>query len=174
MNTVAIKQGVTPKLKQGKKNRRKKYNKAKATVYDSVLYSQNIHGLFESKKDKWFKPIRGERSYVKLEFIIHKMREENIDAYLLQETWEEMDWIQEIDGYTIFHHNSNKKHERKGVAIILSPRFSQAWRDAGGLDPITTERGSEFEGRFIAVKIKVLKSKRKRKKEWQNTFTDVI
>ena len=102
MSSTAINQNVAPRLKQWKKkNRRKKNSNAKSTVYYSELYSQNIHGLFESKKDKWFKPIRGERSYVKLEFIIHKMREEDIDIYLLQETWEEMDWIEEIDGYTI-------------------------------------------------------------------------
>jgi hypothetical protein len=49
----------------------------------------------------------------------------------LQETWDETNWGPiEIEGYT----------SRTGVAIILSPRFTKALKDAGALDPIQTEK----------------------------------
>ena len=67
----------------------------------------------------------------------------------MQETWDENDWIKEReDGYTVLHHNNDNKQSRTGVAIILSPRYSKAWKTAGGLDPIQTPKG-KFEERFI-------------------------
>ena len=69
----------------------------------------------------------------------------------MQETWDENDWIKEReDGYTVFHHNNDSKQSRTGVAIILSPRYSKAWKTAGGLDPIQPPKG-KFEGRFIGL-----------------------
>ena len=137
-----------------RKKRKKKSNKRKHLK----IYSQNVHGIFESKKDKWGKPIKGKRSYAKLEFLVNKMREDDIDTYLLQETWDEGDWVKDIHGYTIFHHNDIQKSSRTGVTIILSPRFSKAWKLAGGLDPLKTERGGLFKGRFIGITLKFPKT----------------
>ena len=85
----------------------------------STIYSQNVHGIFESSKDMNGDPIPGKRSYAKIDFIVKKMEKDSIDAYLLQETWDENDWIRERnDGYTVFHHNDNEKKSRTGVAIV--------------------------------------------------------
>ena len=77
------------------------------------------------------------------------MREEDIDTYLLQETWDGKYWVKEIHGYTIFHHNNTQKSSRTDITIVLSPCSIEAWKLAGGLDPLKTERGGLFEGRFI-------------------------
>ena len=79
------------------------------------------------------------------------MQKNDIDAYLLQETWDEKDYISErVDGYTAFHHNDDRKQIRTRVTIMLSPRYSNDWKAAGGLDPIQTPRG-KFEGRFVGI-----------------------
>ena len=82
------------------------------------------------------------------------MREDTIDSYLLQETRDEGDWVEVFQGYTTFHHNVKKETSRTGVSIILPPRMTDAWKCAGGLTPIKTERGGNFEGRFIGVTLK--------------------
>jgi hypothetical protein len=112
--------------KKWTRNRKKAASRKKTTklhnnkIETSVIkiYSHNIHGIFESRKDKSGHRIRGKHSY---KFAVHKMRVEGIDAYLLQETWDETSWGPiEIDGYTVFHHNNNVKTSRTGVAIIIS------------------------------------------------------
>ena len=137
-----------------------------------------ISMLFESKKNEQGGPIKGERTYIKLEYLVKKMRRDNtIDAYLLQETWDEGDWKKIVDGYTVFHHNSMEKKNRTGVGIILSPKFSEAWKRAGGLDPLKTTRGGKFEGRFIGVKLKfplVSDTGRRVKGKWQNVFMSSV
>ena len=81
------------------------------------------------------------------------MVDEKIDILFMQETWVEGDSIFEWNGYVIFNHNfSDIKTKRRGVGIVLSPRMARAWERAGKLDPIKTETGSVFEGRFIGVK----------------------
>jgi hypothetical protein len=60
------------------------------------------------------------------------MEREGIDIYLFSETWDEGNYVKVIRGYTMFHHNNEEKRRRQGVAIILSPRFTKAWKDAGG------------------------------------------
>eukprot|EP00956_Cyclotella_meneghiniana_P009246 scaffold12684_cov45-Cyclotella_meneghiniana.AAC.7 len=91
------------------------------------------------------------------------MIEENIEAYCAQETWEADDYIKTVRGYLVIHHNISKETwnnknssekrggVRKGVAIILSPRFSKAYAAAGSPQPITTPQDSRFVGRFIGV-----------------------
>jgi hypothetical protein len=60
------------------------------------------------------------------------MRQQDVGAWLIQETWEEGDDFNvESGGYHIFHHNANqgangRHHLFKGVAIILSPLFHEA------------------------------------------------
>jgi exonuclease III len=146
---------------QRSKERKKKRNQANHTsrkrdncVSKSILvFSQNVRGLCEGKKDFWIRPIRGELTNVKLDFIIELMKRLEIHIYLIQETWLENDWTVTYDSYTIFHHNVPKKaHQRTGVAIILSPLFSKYWKDAGSQEPITINR-NDFDGRFIGIKV---------------------
>ena len=88
------------------------------------------------------------------------MRQNDVGAWLLQETWEEGDEFDvDIGGYHIFRHNAlrgenGRQHLFRGVAIILSPTFYQAWRAAGSLSPITTDPEDEFSGRIICLKLK--------------------
>ena len=165
------------KKRSQKRAKGRKPKSGKAHREEADIYSQNIHGLFESKKDEQGKPIKGERTYIKLEYLVNKMRRDNIDVYLLQETWDEGDWTKIVDGYTIFHHNNMEKKSRTGVAIILSPKFSEAWKRAGGLDPLKNTRGGMFEGRFIGVKLKfplVSDTGRQVKGKWQNVFVSSV
>jgi len=51
----------------------------------------------------------------------------------------------------MFSHNTTRKQDRTGVAIVLSPRMVKAWRYAGGSEP---EYCDDFPGRFISIKLK--------------------
>ena len=136
---------VKPTRRDNRKQRgRRPRNGERAKRFD-IVYSQNVHGIFERTNGS------SKRSYAKLEFAVKKMQDNRINVYLMQETWDENDWIKEReDGYTVFHHNNDSKQSRTGVAIILSPRYSKAWKTAGGLDPIQTPKG-KFEGRFMGL-----------------------
>ena len=142
---------------QTTRKRRRKKDGDQAKRKHIKLYSQNVHGIYESRKDENNNPIKNERSYVKLEFIVNKMMKDEIDIYLLQETWDEGDDAKDVgNGYYMFKHNVDVKDSSKtGVAIILSPRIVNAWKDAGGRDPVTTTKGGQFEGRFIGVTLKM-------------------
>ena len=64
-----------------------------------------------------------------------------------------------MGGYHIFQHNAlcgedGRRHLFKGVAIILSPMFYQAWHAAGSLSPITTNPSDKFAGRIIYLKLR--------------------
>ena len=82
----------------------------------------------------------------------------DIDAYLLQETLLTGDWEKEIRGYLVIHHNHDKDkkkkkkgREKRGVAIILSPYFRKAFEKAGKPKPITTDQKGIHSGRFIGI-----------------------
>jgi hypothetical protein len=83
------------------------------------------------------------------------MHQQDIGAWLIQETWEEGDNFKvESGGYHIFHHNANRgtngrNHLFKGVAIIFSPLFHKAWRLAGSPPPITMDPKDDFTGWLI-------------------------
>jgi hypothetical protein len=83
------------------------------------------------------------------------MRQNNIGVWLVQETWEDGDKFDvNVNGYHIFCHNTNQgengcQHLFRGVAIILSPLFYDAWKAAGSPPPITTDSNNDFVGRFI-------------------------
>jgi hypothetical protein len=87
------------------------------------------------------------------------MQVDNINAWLVQETWlEEDDFNTDIGSYHLFRHNSpvgttGRNHLFHGVAIILSPRFL-AWKAAGSPSPITTGPTGDFAGRFISLNLK--------------------
>lgn len=84
-----------------------------------IIQSQNIHGLYESDKDKYGRAMRGKRTYVKLELIRNLMIKKGIDIYLLQEIWHEGTDSRDIgDGFVFFHHNTTRKQDRTGVGII--------------------------------------------------------
>ena len=74
------------------------------------------------------------RKYVKREFLVQKMIKDGINIYLLQETWDEKDYAMDVGhGYIMFNHNTCIKKDRTGVGIIISPRLSRAWKEAGGI-----------------------------------------
>jgi len=128
----------------------------------TTIYSQNSQGL-------WHCPRGAEGNILvdhppdllKLEYIVDFMRQHDVVAWLLQETWKEGDEFDvNIGGYHIFRHNAlhgknGRQHLFKGVAIIHSPTFYQAWRAAGSLSPITTDPDyEEFFGRIICLNLK--------------------
>ena len=115
-------------------------NKAREDI--KCIVNQNVNGLTRA----W-----------KMESMIDNMITNNIDAYLIQETWLTGDWEKEIRGYLVIHHNHEPKKEKKkgrekhGVAIILSPHFKQAYKRAGRPKPITTGQKGKHSGRFIGI-----------------------
>jgi hypothetical protein len=46
------------------------------------------------------------------------------------------------------------QHLFRGIAIILSPLFYDAWKAAGSPSPITTDSNNDFVGRFIQMNLK--------------------
>jgi hypothetical protein len=127
----------------------------------TTIYTQNSQGLWRRPRDtKGNILIDHPPDLLKLEYIIDFMRQHDVGAWLLQETWEEGDEFDvDIGGYHIFRHNAlrgedGRQHLFKCVAIILSPTFYQAWRAAGSLSPITTNLSEEFAGRIICLKLK--------------------
>ena len=104
--------------------------------------------------------VRGLNDNTKLESIIDMMEMNRIDAYLLQETWLPGTRIIEIRDFTIFLHSISKKGARRGergVGIILSPKFTKFYEDAGGAPPIHTpeEPTDCIGGRYIQIKLKL-------------------
>ena len=107
---------------------------------------QNVQGLFRLPRDANGDIIPNqERDLCKLEEIIDNMRQNNIGAKLIAETWLEGDATdEEIGGYHVFRHNYPESDGDKriplykGVAIILSPEFYAAWKAARNPPPITT------------------------------------
>jgi hypothetical protein len=45
------------------------------------IYSQNVHGIFESLKEQTREVVKGSCMHVKLEFIVKKMWKEEMDAF---------------------------------------------------------------------------------------------
>ena len=86
------------------------------------------------------------------------MRQHDVGAWLIQETWEEDDAFDvDVNGYHIFRHNAvrgknGRQHLFKGVAIILSPLLD-ACKNAGSPPPITITN-EEFVGHFIRMNFK--------------------
>ena len=127
----------------------------------SKICTQNAHGLWCRARDRDGNIIPNcERDTTKLEHLVHRMRHDDIDAWLVQETWlEDDDFSTTIGGYHMFRHNSpigttGRDHLFRGVAIILSPRYYLAWRAAGSPSPITTTSSGAFAGRFIGLNLK--------------------
>jgi hypothetical protein len=114
----------------------------------------NVEKLFNSNANGW-------TSSTKIESTIQTMIDHNIGAATLQETWCIGDYEREIRGFLVLHHNYNEREpdwtgrERRGVAIILSPRFRKAYERAGSLPPIKTPQDNpRFKGCFIGVTLR--------------------
>ncbi len=127
-----------------------------------TIITQNVHGL-------WCRSRNGDGSIIpncecdmtKLEYLVYRMHCDDIDAWLIQETWlEDDDFDTNIGGYHIFRTNSpigetGRNHLFRGVTIILLPRFYQAWKSVGSPTPITTDTSGAFAGRFIGLPLKL-------------------
>jgi hypothetical protein len=101
------------------------------------ILSQNTQGLSSDKE----------------EMILDVMRQHNIFAYSIQETWRIGNEISEKYGYYIIQHGSDVKSNAKGrasgsVAIILSPADVRSWI-AAGLCVM------HFGNRILAVKLEM-------------------
>ncbi len=87
------------------------------------------------------------------------MRQKDIGAWLVQETWEEgVEYDVDIGGNRVFHHNSmrgnnGQQHLFKGVAIILLSTFHTARKAAGSPPPVTTDPKDDFAGRIICLDV---------------------
>jgi hypothetical protein len=70
-----------------------------------------------------------------------------LDVYFIQETWLEGDAFDKvINSYHIFRHNEGEgNHNYRGVAIVLSPKYYEGWKDAGSRPPLTTDTTGKFE-----------------------------
>ena len=88
------------------------------------------------------------------------MCQHDVGAWLLQETWEEGDNVDtEVGGYHVFCHNAEREvtghqHLYRGVAIILSPQFHEAWKLAGSPPPITIDPEEDFAGRLLRLTLR--------------------
>jgi hypothetical protein len=88
------------------------------------------------------------------------MQVNDIEAWLVQETWlENDDFNTDIGSYHLFRHNSpvgttGRNHLFCGIAIILSPRYFLAWKAAGSPSPITPGSTGDFAGQFIGLNLK--------------------
>ena len=122
----------------------------------TTIYTQNAQGLWRRPRDADGNIlVDNPPDLSKLEYLIDYMRQNDVGAWLIQETWEEGDEFDiDVDGYHIFRHNatrgeSGRQHLFRGVAIILSPLFYDAWKAAGSPPPLTTDNDSV--GRFIRM-----------------------
>jgi hypothetical protein len=126
-----------------------------------MVYSQNTQGLWRRARDSEGNVLFDQpRDTTKLEQLVDIMRRGNIGAWMIQETWEEgNEFDVEIGGYHIFRHNcsvgeSGRDHLFRGVAIVLSPEYHEAWKRAGSPPPICTDAKGKFAGRFISLTVK--------------------
>jgi hypothetical protein len=104
----------------------------------TTIYTQNAQGFWRHPRDPDSNIfVNKPPDLSKLEYLIGYMRQNDIGAWLVRETWEEGNKFDvDINGYHIFCHNTNRgengcKHLFRGIAIILSPLFYDAWRAAG-------------------------------------------
>jgi len=115
-----------------------------------ITFESFVRGIKRGKYDANNKRIP---EYTNIEHITTElMREKNIDCYFIQETWwEGTEFDVVINGYHMFRHNDIGNNLRKGVAIILSPRYYEGWIAAGKLEP----KVGKSAGRIISLTIKL-------------------
>ena len=108
--------------------------------------SQNVHSF------------RSDIQQVNLDIIIDIMARKNNNAYCIQETLLDVDFVKEIDGYTIFHHGLKEQiysRGQNGGEIILSPTFSKYYKSSGSLPPVICKDNDLTTGRFIGLKLNI-------------------
>jgi exonuclease III len=84
------------------------------------------------------------------------MTENNIDIYLLQETWLLDDWTTNIHGITVIHHGPKEPASNRGsggVAIMLEPRAQHAWHDSGSPDPYRPGNIVDNTTRYMGIEL---------------------
>jgi hypothetical protein len=126
-----------------------------------MIHTRNARGLWHRPRDPDGNIlVDAPPDLSKLEYIIDYMYQQDVGAWLIQETWEEGDNFNvENGGYHIFRHNANRgvngrHHLFKDVAIILSPLFHKAWRLARSPPPITMDPKDDFTGWLIRLDLK--------------------
>ena len=112
------------------------------------VHTQNVQGLWRRARDENGEVIpNADRDTTKLNAIVARMKQQDIGAMCIQETWDEGDvFDEEINEFRIFRHNrepgeEGRDHLFRGVALILSPKFYKALRDAGCQKPTTSPKG---------------------------------
>jgi hypothetical protein len=127
----------------------------------TTIYTQNAQGLWRRPRDADGAILVDQPPDLsKLEYLIDYMCQNDVGAWMIQETWEEGDEFDiDVNGYHIFRHNANcgesgRAHLSRGVAIILSPLFYDVWKAAGSPPPITTNHNDDFVGRFMQMNLK--------------------
>ena len=89
------------------------------TYHECSFISQNVRGL---RKDN------------KIEGIVEHVIKNNVDVFLLQESWLVGNKIHHLTEHVIFYYGLNKELSRKGerrVVITLSPRFTEFYENSG-------------------------------------------
>ena len=115
----------------------------KPQIIDNYLsfISQNVQSL------------RSETQSINLDAIIEMMSKNKISIYCIQETWLDGDFVKEINGYTMFHHDLASQtcsRGQKGVAIIISSEFLVFYKISGSKPSITPDNElNEEYGRSI-------------------------
>ena len=86
---------------------------------------------------------------------INIMVSEEIDIFVVQETWLDGTSLFEINGYHVFTHGLGKQTcscGQLGVAIILSPTLYDAYTKSGSPPPITPSVPDHVSyGQFIGL-----------------------
>ena len=98
------------------------------------------------------------RDLGKLETLARCMCKEEIDIYLVQETWMLKTWDVQIGDVKVFHHGPESKSCARGsggVAILLGKRATRAWYAAGKPDLLQPgPLAGETTVRFMAITLK--------------------
>ena len=114
-----------------------------------TVVTQNIRGV-----QGFIEPNGQSRDLGKLETLTRVLLDENIDVFLVQETWLTGDWIKSINGVTVIHHGPPAPTSRRGsggVAILLGPKAKKAWQAAGRPDPHRPGPLGDSNTRFAGV-----------------------
>ena len=97
---------------------------------------------------------------LKFEHIIDNMIENNIDAYLLQETCLIGTSVQTIRGCTTFYHGLSKANcsrGKRGVAIVILPKLLTYYENAGGMPAVHAPDDDDncLRGRHSEITLKL-------------------
>ena len=98
--------------------------------HKSIIYSQNTQGLWRRARDSEGNVLCDQpRDTTKLEKLIGKMRQDQIGAWLIQETWEEDNEFDiDIGGYHVFRHNRSPGDIRNTKVLVLWTWTRISWR----------------------------------------------